>query len=245
MLKLFSTIKVLFFPEICICCGRKLLNGESVLCTYCLIDAPYTYDWRCLENSTFEKICDRTLIESAAAFLYYRKGSDYVKIAQSIKFHHKKDEALYIGELLGSVMNRESNIFKGVDMLIPTPLHPLRELYRGYNQSTLIAKGISKSVDIPVMENLVKRVRYRKAQVKTKSINERWHNAESMFKVADVKALEGKHIAIVDDVITTGATLVSLIETIKSSVTDIKISVIALSTTEKNIMRTTNKRSSR
>lgn len=230
---LFQPIKVLFFPNICVCCGRKLNLGENSLCTFCIIDAPITSEWRVKENNTFFKICDRTIISDACVFIEYRKSNRYSEMIHNMKFKGERKALLDFSCWMGNKIYKESEFYRDIDIIIPTPLHWLRRLKRGYNQAEVIALGLNQSFNVVVNTSAVKRVVRRKPQVEVGSFENRWNNAHGIFKVIEPEILYGKHILIVDDVITTGATLVSLIETIKAAVSDIRISVISLSSTVK------------
>lgn len=237
MVKFFSTIKVLFFPDICICCSRKLVESEKNLCINCIIDMPLTNEWGNHENNTFVKICDRVPIENACALLDYKKESDYSFMIHNMKFRNERKALRYVGNIMGRKFYEQTTWIKDIDIIIPVPLHFLRELKRGYNQSEELAKGVNQTLKVTIDTTSVKRIKYRHAQVKVSGAEKRWHNVKSIFKVVDSKLLEGKHLLIIDDVITTGATVTSLIEAIKADVPDVRISVISLSTAIKTTTR--------
>lgn len=233
MFNLFSPIKILFFPDICICCGRKLVSSEHTLCVHCIVDAPLTKEWHEKENDTFMKICDRTIIENGCAFFEYRKGNDYSKMIHNMKFRYEKRALYDVGTLMASRLYDELPWLKEIDVIVPVPLHRLRKLRRGYNQAEEISKGVNLKLCKEIDTSSVIRARHRKAQVKTIDSEERWQNADGLFKTVHPEQLEGKHLLIIDDVITTGATIISLINAIKADVHSVKISVLALSSTRK------------
>lgn len=232
-MNIFSSIKILFFSDICICCGRKLLSSEHSLCVNCIVEAPLTREWKDKENDTFIKICDRTLIENGCAFLEYHKGSNYSKMIHNMKFKYERKALFDVGSFMGNKLNAEAHWIKDIDVIIPVPIHTFRRLKRGYNQSELLSRGLNTSFNKEIDVKSVIRHKNIKAQVKTANSEQRWENVVSIFKVLNPENLENKHILIVDDVITTGATIISLINTIKDSVKNVKISVLTLSSTRR------------
>lgn len=190
-------------------------------------------DWLVKENDTFIKICDRTIIENACAVFEYRKENDYSRMIHKLKFSYDKKALFDLGSFIGNKLYDETHWLADIDLIIPVPLHKFRKLKRGYNQSEEFSRGLNETFGKEIDSTSIIRSKYRKAQVKTSSFEERWTNAENLFSVVDKENLEGKHILIVDDVITTGATVISLIEAIKESVSDVKIYVLALSSTKK------------
>ncbi|MFI3262780.1 MAG: phosphoribosyltransferase family protein [Rikenellaceae bacterium] len=152
----------------------------------------------------------------------------------NIKFKHEKKAALDLGYLIGNKLYAEAEWIKDIDLILPVPLHKYRKYSRGYNQSEELSRGLNHSFNKEIDITSVIRHKRRKPQVKTSSYDERWENTKDLFHVVAPEKLEGKHILIVDDVVTTGATTISLIETIKAAAADVKISVLALSSTRKS-----------
>jgi ComF family protein len=166
----------------------------------------------------------RAKIENAAAFLYFEKGTKFQNIFHELKYNGKKD----LGVLLGSLYGRKlaDSRFNCAELIIPVPLHKKRYNQRGYNQSELIAEGLSEVMKVPVDTASVIRTKATKTQT-SRSRYERWLNVEGIYKCTDRKKLENKHVLIIDDIITTGATTESLIQEI-SDIPGIKISVAVL-----------------
>lgn len=216
------------FPRVCEVCGTTLIEGEDILCLQCLLDLPRT-SLHCDDfNAIHERLAGRVPIERAGAFFYYYRGNPYTRLIHKAKYNNlpaigRKLGALYAKEIAGD------NFFDDIDMIIPVPLHWTKRLRRGYNQSREIARGIAKVTSIPVSDNLTAR-KGHSTQTRKNSF-ERWLNAQDIYQVARSWELKDKHLLIVDDVITTGATLLACCQAINKAAPTAKISVAALSLT--------------
>ena len=215
----------LFFPRCCVVCGRRIHQGEQFLCLHCLLSLPRTHYHTSAENEVEKDFWGKLPIQRASAFLYYAKGSIVRKLLYELKYYGNKE----IGEALGAVMAtemRSSGFFDGIDYIIPVPLHPKKQRQRGYNQSECIAKGIAAVTHLPILTNRLLRSHYTNTQTH-KSSYERWQNMSGMFTCPQIDGLSGKHVLLVDDVLTTGATLVACGDALRA-VKDIQISVLTL-----------------
>jgi len=222
----------LLFPRICYGCGEHLLRNEKLICTKCYVSIPRT-DFHLQEDNPVSRLFwGRCRIEKAAAFSYYNKGSRVRKIIHAIKYDGVKELGEEMGKIYGEAL-MENGFFNDIDVLVPVPLHPVRQRKRGFNQSELICNGISKVAAIPVNTSVLKRVSFSGTQTK-RSRYDRWLNVEGIFRINDTESLcfIGKHILLVDDVITTGSTIESCVEEL-SKIDDIRVSVIALGYTTK------------
>jgi ComF family protein len=170
-------------------------------------------------------LAEKSLVRASSMFLY-DKDSDYSNILFHLKYwRHPK-----VGRWLASIHAKElqeKGFFEGIDCIVPLPLTYWKEIRRGYNQCVHIAKGVRKMTGLPIMNNVVVRRVNRSKQAGLGKF-QRFQNAQGLFEVAYAAALQGKHILIIDDVITTGATLRSMIDTIEAAVPDIKVSVFTL-----------------
>ena len=195
----------LVFPEVCAGCGSDLISNDNKLCLLCHDTLPQT-SFHLHGNNPIEKLFwGRLPVRYATAQYYFTKESLVQRLMHRFKYKGDKDLGLFLGRLIGYQLE-ETNRFKEIDVLVPLPLFPSKERKRGYNQATLLCEGISEVLQKTVLKNAVIRTVYTESQTK-KSRVERWQNMEGRFQLADEAAIKGKHVLLIDDVITTGATL--------------------------------------
>ena len=200
-----SQLGHLFFPNVCVICGRELLPAEEGLCLQCLYKLPKTHNFREPDNDAEKLMAGRVPFERIASYCVYTKGGTLPPLIHQLKYHHKKNIGLLLGRMFGKDL-LGSEFLNPVELLVPVPLHPKREKVRGYNQAEIIAKGLSETTGLPISTGNLLRVVYNPTQTK-RTKTQRWENVKDIFKVADPKLFEGKHLLLVDDVITTGSTL--------------------------------------
>lgn len=197
----------LLFPEDCMACQELLARGESTICTTCRINLPYTncHLNNSAENEFVSRFYNKVPVKHALAFLYFTRSGKVQKLLHQLKYKGHQE----IGELLGNWYGsqlKEYDFHEHFDLIIPVPLHQRKLKTRGYNQSDSFAKGLSESLDLPWQANALQRVSDSATQTK-KSRLERWHNVGEIFKINDIAFVADKRILLVDDVMTTGATL--------------------------------------
>ncbi|HEY0177784.1 MAG TPA: phosphoribosyltransferase family protein, partial [Pedobacter sp.] len=195
----------LLFPEYCNACGTQLVRGEKQLCIKCRYDLPYTDFHLYTANAVAKLFWGRLHCNAAMAMLYFRKGSRVQHLIHRLKYKDQTGLGFTLGKMLGERL-AQSPAYHHADLIIPVPLHPGRERNRGYNQSKCIADGMTASLHIPVGTTQLIRQKATGTQTR-KSRYDRFENMRSVFHVPDAASLAGKHIILVDDVITTGATL--------------------------------------
>lgn len=171
----------------------------------CLADLPVTNFHNEYNNKVAQLFWGRVNITHATAYFPYKKGSKYQQIIHAIKYRGMKEFGFEIGKRFGFELKETSN-FRTVDLLVPVPLHPRKQKIRGYNQSEWIARGIANILDLPVITNNLIRKVHTSTQTK-KNRFERWQNVEEIFDIENPEFFTGKHILLIDDVVTTGATL--------------------------------------
>lgn len=220
----------LISPKQCVMCGCRLAASEDVICTSCNIDLPRTnFSAKPYDNDMAKLFWGRIPIERAAALFYYRAHSDASRIIYSMKYFDHPE----VGELMGRMAAVEfasNGFFDGIDVVVPVPLARKRQRERGYNQSLEIARGVGEITKLPVDGKAVRRKSFKGSQTKM----DRWQrndNVRDVFMLKHGEGLAGKHILIVDDVVTTGATVISCAEEIMKC-GDVKFSVMSLGFTK-------------
>ena len=224
----------LILPRRCIVCGGELLDNEGHICLPCRYNVPLTDFAKNKINpikTLFENIFP---IESATALFWFVGGSDWQKLIHNFKYYNRWLFAQKMGEWLGEELKCSGN-FEDVDVIIPIPLHYRRRLQRGYNQSEQLAIGIGRRIGVRCDFRSVYRRHYNDSQT-SKRHTDRWDNVETIFEVRRAERLRGKHILLVDDVLTTGATIGSCATTIiKACEGDVRISVATLAASKRVI----------
>lgn len=204
MKQIFTELLSLFFPNTCVNCKSPLITGEEKICIACLNQLPYTR-FNVINNPTDLIFAGRNEIASANAFLYYEKGGITQKLIFSLKYHNNKKLGFILGRMAALQLARTIN-FEQPDILIPVPLHKKRLRERGYNQSEWIAKGFNSVCQKQI--NTTSLVRVKKTETQTKkSVYDRITGVETAFQLINSKDLEEKHVLLIDDVMTSGATL--------------------------------------
>lgn len=215
----------LLYPDLCIVCGENLQRNEQHICISCLNAIPKTNYHLHHDNPIEKRFWGKVPIFRATAFFFFQKGSPFQKLMHSLKYKGNKE----IGESIGkyaAVDLLDSPDFMTVDVIIPVPLHPSKFKKRGYNQSEWIGKGLSQILEKPQDTTTLIRVKENTTQTK-KSVFERYENTEGIFECADIKTLAGKHVLLVDDVLTTGSTLEACIKALLK-IEGVKVSVFTI-----------------
>lgn len=221
---LFSLLH-LFFPRRCVVCGASLQEGEEGICMRCSMDMPRTHYHLHEDNPVERMFWGKMPLERGTSFFFYHKGSGFRQILHLLKYGERQD----LGEIMGRYMAAElsaSGFFSGVDVIVPVPLHPRRQKMRGYNQSECIARGVSTVTGIPMDIVSVVRTKHTETQTR-KSSHDRWENVNGIFSLRRAEAFAGKHILIIDDVLTTGATTTACADAF-DGVEGVRISVLTL-----------------
>ncbi len=221
-----SGLTDMIFPKICEVCGRSLAPGEEIMCLHCLYGLPRTHIHRDEFNELHRRLAGKVPVERAAAYFHYYRESGYAGIIHSGKYGGRPSLMRRMGARMARELRRDG-FFDGVDMLLPVPLHPYKRFRRGYNQSAEIARGVSGETGITVGKH-IKAARWHGSQTRTASIYDRWINARLDYRVTDAGSLEGTHVLIVDDVITTGSTMLACLNAVREAAPGCRLSVMAL-----------------
>ena len=219
----------LLFPRCCLVCGRPLAKGEECICTMCNINLPRTNYHFQQDNPVEQLFWGKIPLERATSFFFYRKGSDFRQILHQLKYGGRKE----LGAIMGRYMASEllpTGFFNGIDVIIPVPLHKKKQQLRGYNQSEWIVRGIAAVTGIPVNAESIIRRKNTETQTR-KSTFERWENVDGIFELHSSEHLQEKHVLIVDDVLTTGATTVACASALME-IQGIRISILTLAVAE-------------
>lgn len=195
----------LFYPNICQVCHNDLAEAEKVICSRCLYHIPRTKYWLEKDNPVAQIFWGRVLIQNACSFFFFAKGSKYRKLLHYLKYLGKQEIGIALGREFGFELKKVPE-YSSVDVIIPVPLHAKRLKQRGYNQAECIAKGLQEALEKPLLTNILVRSEYTETQTK-KTRAERMENVLKAFSLNHPEELFNKHILLVDDVITTGATL--------------------------------------
>lgn len=223
---LFLELKELFYPARCAVCGEPLGEEEQLICTLCRVTAPLTGYESEPYNPLMTKFEGLVPIERGAVMLYFRQESGWQRMIHDFKYRSAWRVARELGRWYGRRL-AESGWYGDVDLIIPMPLHPLKQLQRGYNQASYLAEGMGLSMGVKVERRAVRRARYTSSQAQT-PMRQRASNVEDAFAVHRAELLRGKHLLIVDDVLTTGSTVAALCSAILRAVPDCRISVAVL-----------------
>ena len=202
---IFQSVNHLFFPSICAGCATDIINDEQLLCLQCMDRLPVT-NFHLHANNPVEKIFwGRLPLSAACSYLYFTKDSLLQHLLHQFKYKGDKEIGLFFGRRMGESF-LQSHRFKDIDALVPLPLFPSKERKRGFNQATILCEGIAETMHIPILKNYI--VRTAATQTQThKTRVQRWKNMEGKFVLKKNDLLKNKHVLLVDDVVTTGATL--------------------------------------
>jgi ComF family protein len=213
------------FPCICMSCKENYTSSQEGICISCLISLPKTHHWKHRENPMFQNLSAHAPVDFALAYFYYSRKSKTANILHAIKYKNKPDMARMLGKLFGQTVVSYLDI-QPEDVLVPIPLHPSKLLLRGYNQSACLAEGISEATGIPVFENVLIR-KHNNASQTRKSRENRWKDSDAIFEAIST-SLPSQRVILVDDVYTTGATLVAASKALKKKMSYTRIGVLTL-----------------
>ena len=219
----------LIFPNTCAVCGQQLVGDEKVMCLGCSIKLPRTNFHSFSSNDLHLRLLSPSApVVKVTSMFYYQRDNEFAALIHDTKYRNRPS----IGRMLANQFSEEilqQGFFQGIDAIQPIPMHIIKKMRRGYNQSEEIAKGISQVSGLPIISNL-RSNHYHSTQTRRNAKN-RQLNALGQFNLKNPSELAGRHILLVDDVITTGSTLLEAIETIKREEPTARISVLTLAAT--------------
>ena len=218
------------WPRRCGVCGGFLDTEERYVCAECLKDMPLTYFWSWRANPAEQILWARTYLEGVVSLFYYSRDNDYKELLHAVKYGGNVATGRWLGRMLGEKMREAA--YPLPDVIVPVPLHWRRQWKRGYNQAEVIARGISEGLsgDIPVLTGILRRVRYSTSQTRM-SVGSKWENVSGSFVLIDnrtaAERLSGRHVLLVDDVLTTGATVEACWDALRV-IPDIRVSYASI-----------------
>lgn len=202
----FGAVADIAFPRVCAMCGRTLTVGEDVLCLHCRSTLPVTDMHLTSPNALEERLLGSVPLERAVAYCHYDRGAPYARLVQYAKYNSRPAVLRWLAQRY-AVTLQATGFFDDIDVIMPVPMHYFKKMRRGYNQAEWVARGVGDVTGLPVVSNLVA-VRGHDTQTHRSSYA-RWENAQSLFRVERPGEIDGKHVLLVDDVITTGATILA------------------------------------
>ncbi|HRI00101.1 MAG TPA: phosphoribosyltransferase family protein [Saprospiraceae bacterium] len=202
---LIDAVLSVLYPSICLSCDRKVSGENELFCVHCSYQVEPTDLFLHEENSFTQQFKLRVDIERAAALYYYHKAGRIKDMMELLKYKGRSDIGIRLGLHFGPLL-QQSHFLDTIDGIIPVPLHEKKRALRGYNQSELFAQGLSDACSIPVFNNVLKRIKETKTQTE-KDRKDRLESMRSSFQLVQIKQAQGKHLLVVDDIMTTGATL--------------------------------------
>lgn len=195
----------LLYPRLCVACEGDLPAGPGCFCFSCRLRLDLTDMHLHKENAFTERIWGRLPVEGAAAYCYFTRKSPIQRALHLLKYHDRPEIGVKLGREFGRTL-AQSEVFRSVEVVVPVPLHPRKERLRGYNQSAFFAEGLAEMLDVRCIPDALERRVFAHSQTRKKRL-ERFENVEENFCVTRPASLQNKHVLLVDDVLTTGATL--------------------------------------
>lgn len=198
----------LIFPVLCKACENELIQGEHQLCSKCMLELPKTYSHLEYNYQIAKRFMGKVPIDHVWAYLYFRKKSISSKLIHLVKYNDDQELGIALGKWFGHDLF-VSKMYKQYDVIVPVPLHPKRLKERGFNQSERIAEGIAEATQIPLITDAIQRKIYSVTQTRADR-KHRSENVDHVFEIVKPELLRDKRVLIIDDILTTGATIESI-----------------------------------
>lgn len=215
----------LIYPRNCVGCGELLLKHEEEVCNFCYVNLPKTNFHLQASNPVKNIFYGRVELETASSFYYFHKKGSVQKMLHAIKYKGNHELATILGNWYARDISSDPAVMRSA-CIVPVPLHRRKLKQRGYNQSEAFAKGLAEGLSIPLNTTLLKRTEHTASQTR-KSRWERWENVEDTFEIASGDTLKNQCMILVDDVITTGATIEACCQTLQQ-IEGVKINVLSI-----------------
>lgn len=228
-MNIFKSIFNLFYPDICLCCKEQLTINESIICLNCRFDLPLTHFSNEKDNLVEKSFYGRIPLKYGTALFFYSKKGKVQELIHQLKYRKHQEIGTLTGNWLGAEI-AQSNRFKNVNYIIPVPLHKKKLKKRGYNQVTKFGESLSAQLGVPFIENELTRISSTKTQTKKFRLD-RWKNVQEIFFIQHPEKFHNKHILLIDDVITTGATIEACYNAL-SKINDLSFSIACIAYTK-------------
>lgn len=225
---MFHDLINLFYPESCTICGTNLTKNEHVICLVCLHNIPVTNYHLDNDNPVKKVFYGRVEIENACALLLFKKKGAVQKLIHELKYKGRQDIGIFLGKWLGAELSKLPE-YKDIDLIIPVPLHKIKQRQRGYNQVEDFGRQIAASLDIPYIDKVLLKTSVSSSQT-IKARFARWGTIEETLVIKNAELITNKHILLVDDLVTTGATLEACANVLKKA-PGVKISIATMAYT--------------
>lgn len=227
-MSIFSDFQNMIFPEYCLACHGPVVSGEEAICSDCRHEIPVT-DFHLLpDNPLMMRFMGKVPIANALAYTRFVKGGRVQKLLYELKYNHATEVGVMFGRWYGHILN--DTLPNTFDVVVPVPLHISRLKTRGYNQSEFFGQGLAEVLELSLLAQGLERTKATATQTRKQRF-ERWENVGEVFRVTDPATIEGKHVLLVDDVVTTGSTLEACANTLlKSGALEVSIAAIAMAT---------------
>lgn len=219
----------LFYPDTCVCCDQYLLDQEKIICIECRLDLPFIETGNSTYNPLLETLKGKVIVEEGTSFLYYHPEGKVKKLIHQLKYKNNQKVGVFLGEWLGLKL-LETKAYNNIDYIIPVPLHKDKLRLRGYNQLTKFGETLSSILNIEYLEGILIRNTMAKTQTLKKRLD-RFKSLVNNFSLINADLLKNKHVLLIDDVVTTGATLEACCNELLK-VEGMKISIVTIALTE-------------
>ncbi len=222
----YNDVLNILYPRLCLSCSNVLYDTETEICHRCLSQLHLTgFDIK-QNNPVYERLSAIVNIEKATALFVFDKSGIVQELIHQLKYNNHQEIGVFFAKTALDYLT-ENNFFDDIDYIVPVPLHPKKQRQRGYNQMTEFGRNLGNFFSIPYTEKILLRKIYTESQTKKNALQRR-ENVSKAFKIAEPEKYTGKHFVIIDDVITTGATIEACAETILNTIPDAKVSILAL-----------------
>ncbi|MDE6085354.1 MAG: ComF family protein [Muribaculaceae bacterium] len=218
----------IIYPPLCEVCDRPLVDGEKIMCLHCNVGLPRTRSHLSARGSVHDRLVSHAPVNRVASWFFYQRTSPYTALIHNAKYHSRPMLARQLGEIFATeIMN--DGFFDGIDILVPVPMAWNKEMRRGYNQAVEIARGVANVTGLPIARNLVV-VKEHRTQT-SRGVYDRYLNVKDLFMIEKPEEFEGRHLLVIDDVLTTGSTILAACDTLWESCSGITLSVLTLGAT--------------